>query len=145
MPCSNCNSMSLRKSIELAPQVEKVREISEAMVADVAAVSDDPNLLFRINIGLTEALTNSIVHGCKTPSESVSLIYQINKDDHIFHIHDPGTGPTEGQLTDPKVDDDLLSDHHRGQVIIHWAADEVSYSASENGFDLILLFRSRDE
>ncbi len=135
--------MSCLKCIDIPPKLEKVREVCEEMTQTVLEASGDADLTFRVNIGLTEALTNSIVHGCRNCKTEVEIGYSVKDELHVFSITDPGQGPCDESIKFPKLDEDLLSEHHRGNVIIKWAADEISFQRLEKGFTLTLGFRSR--
>ena len=136
--------MALVKKIKITAHLNEVGPVSEEMAEQVKAVSGDDDLSFRINIGLTEALTNAILHGCVEGEEAyVSLEYHREANNYIFKIDDPGKGPEADMMERREVDSDLLKENQRGTVIINWAVDEAHYHRTAEGFHLTLVFEPR--
>jgi len=136
--------MSPVKSATIKARLDQVGPLSESMAGAVVRSNDDQDLHFRVNIALTEAITNSVIHGCgEKSSDSIRVEYEMDGEDHIFHIFDPGRGPCPDLLANPTLSDDPLAESHRGMVIMKWASDEMYYRLDEEFFCLTMVFRSR--
>ena len=136
--------MSQVKSTTIKAQLDQVGPVSESMADAAVPSDDDQDLHFRINIALTEAITNSVVHGCDNKgSDLIRVEYELQGENHVFHIFDPGKGPCPELLERPVLSEDPLAESHRGMVIMKWAADEMNYKRENDCFCLSMLFRSR--
>ncbi|RJO65002.1 MAG: ATP-binding protein [Myxococcales bacterium] len=137
--------MSLIRTIALAPRLEDVGRVAEELAEAVCSRTVDEDLHFRVDLALTEALTNAIIHGCESDVASVTVRYERNGGRHVFQISDPGPGPDPAERQAAAMADDLLKEHRRGLPLIHWAADGVVYSREADGFRLTLNFLSRKQ
>ena len=140
----HCPGTSPVKSATIKARIDEIGPLSESMAQAVVHSEDDQDLHFRVNIALTEAITNSVVHGCnRRSSDSIRVEYELKGQDHIFHIFDPGEGPCPDLLEHPTLSDDPLAETHRGMVIMKWASDEMYYKLDDGFFCLTMVFRSR--
>ncbi len=137
--------MPLVETKNIQSDLTEVGAVCEYFANLIAPGNGKGNLNFRVNIALTEALNNAIIHGCKNDDRhQISIEYEQEASKHIFHIYDPGCGPCNLEIPSVINPPDLLSENSRGNIIIHWAADEVLHNISSTGFCLTLMFRSND-
>jgi len=134
--------MQMVKKAIISPNLEEVAAVSEKMADAAAETSGDTDIHFRINAGLTEAITNSILHGCKTPDDRISVEYWSGEGVFQFKILDPGQGPGQGSLCSRAVhEENLYCECGRGITIIRWAADVMRCEQTPDGFLMSLTFR----
>lgn len=79
-------------------------------------------------LGLSEALTNSIVHGNKlNSSKNVSIEVNCLNEELFIEITDEGDGFHIECLKDPTCLENLKKENGRGIFLIRHYADEVDY------------------
>jgi len=79
-------------------------------------------------LGLSEALTNSIVHGNKlNSSKKVSIEVNCLNEELFIEITDEGDGFLIECLKDPTCLENLKKENGRGIFLIRHYADEVDY------------------
>jgi len=79
-------------------------------------------------LGLSEALTNSIVHGNKlNASKKVSIEVNCLNEELFIEITDEGDGFWIDCLKDPTCLENLKKENGRGIFLIRHYADEVDY------------------
>ncbi len=86
------------------------------------------NYFNRVFLGISEAVSNSIVHGnCLDKSKRVFIrvVYTENKL-HI-EIKDEGDGFIAESIADPTTIENLKKENGRGIFILQQIADEVNY------------------
>jgi len=83
----------------------------------------------RVFLGLSEAVSNSIVHGNRfDSSKSVSVFACCIKKSLVLEVCDGGYGFPFECITDPTCLENLKKESGRGVFLIHEVADEVVYS-----------------
>ena len=92
-----------------------------------------------IELALTEALANAVVHGAKAdPSKIVECDVVRNEDESILIVvRDPGTGFNPGEIPDPLQGESVYSDHGRGIFLINQLMDEVKFL--KNGTEIHMI------
>ncbi len=92
--------------------------------ADCAAGREDA-----IELALTEALSNAVVHGAKCdPTKVVECDVACDeKRTMLIIVRDPGTGFDPATIPSPVVGDNLLSNHGRGVYLINQLMDHVRF------------------
>jgi len=133
--------MSLNKSLEISPQLENIRCVSDEMISEIYKISNDSDLTFRIDIALTEAVTNAIKHGPADENSIIRIEYISQGEQHIFHVEDKGRGPENNIFKNPQPSEDRLLENKRGAIMIHWAADEIIQQVDKSGYKLTLIFK----
>src|ERR1700745_9372 len=114
---------------------------SEAIATVVDSISE---ILIRLEVpeqkrlevalAVQEALANAVVHGCgNDPSKRVRCRLKTDADGHILIIvTDPGPGFSPNLAKDPKLNENLHSDHGRGVYLIRQLMDEVHFERNGN-------------
>lgn len=110
------------------PVVDSVMNVIREMC--VQGSEDD------IELALTEALANAVVHGAKgDPSKLIEC--DVACDDQkgiIIVVRDPGTGFDPTKIANPCEGENLYSNHGRGIFLINQLMDEVQFH--KNGTEI---------
>ena len=89
-----------------------------------------------IELALTEALANAVVHGAKNdPSKLIEC--DVACDDQkgvIIVVRDPGAGFDPSKIANPCEGENLYSNHGRGIFLINQLMDEVQFH--KNGTEI---------
>jgi serine/threonine-protein kinase RsbW len=100
--------------------------------------------LINLQIAVSEALVNAIVHGNKEDNaKKVHVI--VNSTDNMMEIkiRDEGTGFDISTLPDPTNDENLLKESGRGVFIIMSLVDEFYCNSGEKGTEMGLVLRKK--
>ncbi len=83
----------------------------------------------QVEIALTEALANAVVHGCKNdPGKKVECCVACDEDrGMLVVIRDPGEGFDPATIPSPVTGQNLFATHGRGIFLINQLVDEVRY------------------
>ncbi len=84
---------------------------------------------FEIELALTEALANAVVHGCaEDPEKSVQVCAACDPARGILIVvRDPGQGFDPAQVPSPVLGEQIYSEGGRGIFLINQLMDEVSF------------------
>ncbi len=104
------------------PVVQGIMEIVRQM--QCAAGKEDA-----IEMALTEALANAVVHGCKSdPSKNIECDVACDETrGMLIVVRDPGSGFDPASIPNPSVGQNIYSDHGRGIFLINQLMDEVKF------------------
>ena len=94
-----------------------------------------------IELALTEALANAVVHGAKEdPSKTVECLVACEEDRGvIIVVRDPGPGFNPESIPCCTVSENIYSDHGRGIFLINQLMDEVKFL--KNGAEIHMVKR----
>ena len=89
---------------------------------------DDDDLVYKVVLLLSEAITNAIEHGNNHESDK-KIVVDLEVQEHrvIIEVEDEGKGFDRKQIEDPLVSSNLLKDGGRGLFLIEEMADEVYF------------------
>lgn len=105
--------------------LEKVRMFLEEVYSESNL---DRSSFNRVFLGLSEALTNSIVHGNKlNASKNISIEVNCMNLELFIEITDEGEGFLIECLKDPTCSKNLKEESGRGIFLIRHFADELNY------------------
>ena len=97
-----------------------------------------------LQIAVSEALVNAIVHGNKENSEKkVHVIINSTEDMVEIKIRDEGGGFDISTLPDPTNDENLLKESGRGVFIIMSLVDEFYCNSGDTGTEMGLVLRKK--
>jgi serine/threonine-protein kinase RsbW len=111
------------------PVVESVMDIIREMKCVDGKESD-------IELALSEALANAVVHGAKADASKV-VECDVACDQNrgmLIVVRDPGTGFDPANVPSPLQGENLYSDHGRGIFLINQLMDEVKFE--KNGTEI---------
>jgi len=116
------------------PAVQKI--MAEVRKTNRVAGKEDD-----VELALSEALANAVVHGCQCdPTKTVECC--VICDDArglVIVVRDPGTGFDPALLPVPTAAENLYSDHGRGVYLMNQLMDEVQYH--KNGTEIHMVKR----
>jgi serine/threonine-protein kinase RsbW len=116
------------------PVVQSVMKVVREMQC-AAGREDD------IELALTEALANAVVHGAKSdPTKVVECDVACDeKHGMLIVVRDPGPGFDLGKIPDPCSGENIFSNHGRGIYLINQLMDEVRFQ--KNGTEIHMIKR----
>jgi len=92
---------------------------------------DREKLAYDLNLVLTEAMANAIVHANEgDPAKDVHIEISIVEQNLFIKVFDFGPGFDIKKYIEPSHP---LNDHGRGIYLIHTIMDEITYLPTENG------------
>jgi serine/threonine-protein kinase RsbW len=92
----------------------------------------------RVFLGLSEAVSNSIIHGNKNDSSKkvfISFLYGENK--LVIIVRDEGSGFSLNNVDDPTKPGNLKKENGRGIFLIQQIADEVYFYDGGNEIQIL--------
>jgi serine/threonine-protein kinase RsbW len=94
-----------------------------------------------IELALSEALANAVVHGCGCdPTKKVECCVACDeKAGMLIVVRDPGNGFNAGQIPNPVRGENIFSNHGRGIYLINQLMDEVRFH--RNGAEIHMIKR----
>jgi serine/threonine-protein kinase RsbW len=136
----SCNfeaeKLEFKLSVKLAADREAVDPVVRSVMKVVremkyAAGRDDD-----IELALTEALANAVVHGANSdPSKTIECDVAGNeKHGILIVVRDPGAGFDPAKISDPCQGENIYSSHGRGIYLINRLMDEVQFH--KNGAEI---------
>jgi len=134
--------LSLKLRITLAAD----RNAVDAVVQRVMGIIRDQKCIEgkedAIELALTEALANAVVHGAKAdPTKTVECDVACDEQRGILIVvRDPGPGFDPGTIPNPVVGENIYSNHGRGIFLINQLMDEVKFA--RNGTEIHMVKRS---
>jgi serine/threonine-protein kinase RsbW len=138
--CSfNAEKLELKLSVTLAAD----RDAVDPVVRSVMNVVREAKCAFgsedAIELALTEALANAVVHGAKNdPSKIVECDVACDEARGVLIIvRDPGPGFDPAKIADPCQGENIYSNHGRGIYLINQLMDEVQFH--KNGTEIHML------
>jgi serine/threonine-protein kinase RsbW len=116
------------------PAVQKI--MAEVRKTNRVAGKEDD-----IELALSEALANAVVHGCQCdPTKTVECCVVCDEQRGlVIVVRDPGTGFDPAMLPVPTVAENLYSDHGRGVYLMNQLMDEVQFH--KNGTEIHMTKR----
>jgi serine/threonine-protein kinase RsbW len=132
---------SLKLKVTLVADRDAVDPVVQSVMELVRQIHCDSDKHDAIELALTEALANAVVHGAKgDPSKTVECDVVSNEDQSILIVvRDPGSGFDPGSIPDPLRGESVYSDHGRGIFLINQLMDEVKFL--KNGTEIHMIKR----
>jgi serine/threonine-protein kinase RsbW len=133
MSSTDKRKLVLNSSFEEMERVEPfVRELQKW-------ANFDEHNLDRIQLVLSEAINNAVVHGNReNPNKKVFVTAQLNEKILNVTVRDEGEGFDPDSLADPLKDENLLKEGGRGVYLIKHYADDIQFS--KGGKELAVSF-----
>ncbi len=125
--------------IELESKLEQLATVEKLVDSIAEKVSIEGDVYANILIGVTEAVTNAIVHGNKLDdSKLVTVEYTYSDKNVQFVITDQGAGFNYYSVPDPTLPENIEKEDGRGIFLMNSLADEVIYN--DKGTEVSLKF-----
>jgi serine/threonine-protein kinase RsbW len=118
-----------RVDVTVPGDVKAIGPAVEEVMGAVREMSCSEGKEFEIELALTEALANAVVHGCaKDPDKSVQVCAACDPGRGILIVvRDPGPGFDPAQVPSPVLGQQIYSEGGRGIFLINQLMDEVSF------------------
>jgi serine/threonine-protein kinase RsbW len=132
---------SLKLKVTLAADRDAVDPVVQSVMELVRQIHCESDKHDAIELALTEALANAVVHGAKgDPSKIVECDVVANEDQSmLIVVRDPGKGFDPGQIPNPLRGESVYSDHGRGIFLINQLMDKVEFL--KNGTEIRMIKR----
>ena len=141
--CANFDAgkLDLKLSITLAADRDAVDPVVRSVMNVVRDTNCAPGREDDIELALTEALANAVVHGAKSDPSKIVECDVACDDNHgiLIVVRDPGPGFDPSQIADPCQGENIYSNHGRGIFLINQLMDEVKFH--KNGTEIHMLKR----
>ena len=142
-PPKSCNfdaeKLDLKLSVTLAADRDAVDPVVRSVMNVVREMKCAPGREDDIELALTEALANAVVHGAKSdPSKIIEC--DVACDDQrgiLIVVRDPGPGFDPAKIANPCEGENIFSNHGRGIYLINQLMDEVQFH--KNGTEIHML------
>ena len=139
----SCNfdaeKLDLKLSVTLAADRDAVDPVVRSVMNVVREMKCAPGREDDIELALTEALANAVVHGAKSdPSKIIEC--DVACDDQrgiLIVVRDPGPGFDPAKIVDPSHGENIYSSHGRGIYLINQLMDDVQFH--KNGTEIRML------
>jgi serine/threonine-protein kinase RsbW len=144
-PAQSCafdpKSLDLKLSVTLAADRDAVDPVVRSVMEVVREMKCAPGREDDIELALTEALANAVVHGAKNdPSKVIECdVACDNQHGVLIIVRDPGPGFDPSKIPDPCHGENIYANHGRGIYLINQLMDEVQFH--KNGTEIHMLKR----
>jgi serine/threonine-protein kinase RsbW len=137
----NAENLALKLSVTLAGDRDAVDPVVRSVMEVVREMNCAPGREDDIELALTEALANAVVHGAKSDPSKVIECDVACDDRHgiLIVVRDPGPGFDPSTIADPCHGENIFSNHGRGIYLINQLMDEVQFH--KNGTEIHMLKR----
>jgi serine/threonine-protein kinase RsbW len=141
----SCNFDTQKLNLKLSVTLSADRNAVDPVVRSIMKVVREMNCASGreddIELALSEALSNAVVHGAKAdPSKIVECDVACDEQHGmLIVVRDPGPGFDPRQIVDPCYGDNIYSSHGRGIYLINQLMDEVKFH--KNGTEIHMLKR----
>lgn len=119
----------VRLDVTLAADIKAVMPVVEGIMHTVQEMKCAAGKEHEIELALSEALANAIVHGCKCDASKVvqCCVACDQERGMVIVVRDPGEGFDPASIPSPIVGQNVFSEHGRGIFLINQLMDEVHY------------------
>jgi len=144
-PPQSCNfyadKLDLKLSVTLSADRDAVDPVVRSVMNAVREMNCAPGHEDDIELALTEALANAVVHGAKNdPSKIIECDVACDEKQGILIIvRDPGAGFDPTKISNPCHGENIYASHGRGIYLINQLMDEVQFH--KNGTEIHMLKR----
>jgi serine/threonine-protein kinase RsbW len=137
----DADKLNLKLSITLAADRDAVDPVVRSVMNVVRETNCAPGREDDIELALTEALANAVVHGAKNDPSKIVECDVACDDNHgiLIVVRDPGPGFDPSKIADPCQGENIYSNHGRGIYLINQLMDEVKFH--KNGTEIHMLKR----
>lgn len=144
-PLNGCNfdpdKLVLKLKVTLAADKNAIDPVVQGIMDVVRNTQCATGKEDAIELALTEALANAVVHGAKgDPKKIVECDVACDEArGMLIVVRDPGPGFDPGAIPSPVVGENIYSNHGRGIFLINELMDEVQFM--NNGKEIHMLKR----
>lgn len=133
------DELIMKLKIVLAAERKAVDPVVRKVMKVVRAIQCAPGQEDDIELALTEALANAVVHGAKEdPSKTIECIVACDEArGMLIVVRDPGPGFDPSALPDCCHGENLYRSHGRGIFLINQLMDEVGFHSGGTEIHMI--------
>jgi serine/threonine-protein kinase RsbW len=139
-PPQSCNFDAAKLDLKLSVTLSGDRDAIDPVVRSVMKVVREMKCALGheddIELALTEALANAVVHGAKSdPSKVIECDVACDEErGMLIVVRDPGHGFDPDQIANPCHGENLYANHGRGIYLINQLMDDVQFH--KNGTEI---------
>jgi serine/threonine-protein kinase RsbW len=137
----DADKLNLKLSVTLLADRNAVDPVVRSIMEIVREIKCAPGREDDIELALTEALANAVVHGAKNDSSKI-IECDVACDEErgiLIVVRDPGTGFDPATIANPCEGQNIYANHGRGIYLINQLMDEVQFH--KNGTEIHMLKR----
>jgi serine/threonine-protein kinase RsbW len=140
-PNFEADKLILKLKVTLAAQKEAVDPVVQGIMEIVRRMQCITGREDAIELALTEALANAVVHGAKAdPSQIIECDVACDEErGMLIVVRDPGKGFDPQNIPNPIQGENIFSNHGRGIYLINQLMDEVKFA--RNGTEIHMIKR----
>ncbi|MGE5430442.1 MAG: ATP-binding protein [Syntrophomonadaceae bacterium] len=128
--------------LEINSDPNKLPLVEEFLEEIAAGANMDRTHLNNLLLAVNEAISNAMLHGNKASiDKKVSVKVEIEDTSLTVRIKDEGKGFNPDSVPDPTSPENIFRDSGRGLYIMKSCMDEVSYSFTPDGTELVLSMK----
>ena len=133
--------LTLRLQVTLAADKRAIDAVVEQVMDTIRQTKCADGKEDAIELALTEALANAVVHGAKEdPSKTIECVVACDEErGMIIVVRDPGSGFDPAAIPTPTVGQNIYANHGRGIFLINQLMDEVKFL--KNGTEIHMVKR----
>jgi serine/threonine-protein kinase RsbW len=137
----DAHHLKLKLSVTLSAEPNAVDPVVQSIMKIVREMKCADGREDDIELALSEALANAIVHGAGSdPSKIVECDVACDEErGMLIVVRDPGPGFDAEKIADPCCGENIYSSHGRGIYLINQLMDEVQFR--NNGTEIHMLKR----
>jgi len=132
----DAHKMILKLSVTLSADRKAVDPVVQSVMKVVREMQCAPGREDDIELALSEALANAVVHGAGSDPSKIIECDVACDETHgmVIVVRDPGPGFDPATLVDPCAGENIYSNHGRGIYLINKLMDEVRFD--KNGTEI---------
>jgi serine/threonine-protein kinase RsbW len=137
----NSKELILKLSVTLSADRKAVDPVVQSVMNVVREMKCADGREDEIELALSEALTNAVVHGASADPAKIVECDVACDPEHgmLIVVRDPGPGFDPASLANPCVGENIYSSHGRGIYLINQLMDEVQFH--KNGTEIRMIKR----
>lgn len=125
---------------EIPSDPDLLPEIEEYILEIAKEVKLDEEKFNNLTLSVTEAASNSIVHGNKMDAgKKVIITVRVDEKNMTISIKDQGNGFDPSKVPDPTKPENILKDSGRGIHIMRSFLDDLRYNFTPEGTEVTLV------
>jgi serine/threonine-protein kinase RsbW len=137
----DAKNLVLKLSVTLSADRKAVDPVVQSVMNVVREMKCADGREDEIELALSEALTNAVVHGASADPAKIVECDVACDPEHgmLIVVRDPGPGFDPASLANPCVGENIYSSHGRGIYLINQLMDEVQFH--KNGTEIRMIKR----
>ena len=137
----DAEKLDLKLKVTLSADRNAVDPVVRSIMNVVREINCAAGSENEIELALSEALANAVVHGAKNdPSKVVECDVACDEQKGVLIVvRDPGEGFNPSQIVNPCHGENVFSSHGRGIYLINQLMDEVQFH--KNGTEIHMIKR----